>query len=184
MERGHFKKLTNVGSFLMRLLPKRFVLFVYDLFSSGRGYICMGIRVICIKRLAAECGDNVAVFNNVTLKHIDRMHIGNNVSIHTQCYLDALGEIYIGDNVSIAHSSSVVSFDHTYQDNNLPIKYNTVKKGKIVIEDDVWIGCGCRILQGVTIGQRCVVAAGSVVTKSVLPHSLCGGVPAKIIKQI
>ena len=144
----------------------------------------MGIRFACFKALAAECGDNVAIFRNVTLKHVDRMHVGSNVSIHTQCYLDALGDIFIGDNVSIAHSSSLVTFDHSYKDNDVPIKYNKVEKGKIVIEDDVWIGCGCRILQGVTISSRCIIAAGAVVNKDTLSHHIYGGVPARIIKQI
>lgn len=184
MERGHFKKLTQIGYTLARFLPKRFVLLILNFVRSGGSNICMGIRFVCVKRLAAECGNNVAIFNNVTLKHVEKMHIGNNVSIHTQCYLDALGEIFIGDNVSIAHSTSLVSFDHTYSDDNVPIKYNKVKKGKIIIEDDVWVGCGCRILQGVNIGKRCIIAAGAVVTNSFKPHSLCGGVPAKLIKSI
>ena len=52
----------------------------------------------------------------------------------------------------------------------------------IIIEDNVWIGNKAQILEGVTIGTGSVVAAGAVVTKSVPPHCLVGGVPAKIIK--
>ncbi len=55
-------------------------------------------------------------------------------------------------------------------------------KGDIVIEDDVWIGYGAKILSGVTIGQGAVVGAGAVVTKNVPPYAVVGGVPAKIIK--
>ncbi len=144
----------------------------------------MGVRYICIRRLAASCGSNVAIFPHVTLKRIEKLHIGNNVSIHTMCYVDAMGGIEIGDNVSIAHQSSLVSFDHTFSDPSTPIKYNRVEKGKFVIEDDVWIGCGCRIQQGVTIHSRSIIAAGAVVTKDVDAHSLYGGVPAKKIKNI
>lgn len=57
-----------------------------------------------------------------------------------------------------------------------------VSKGDIIVEDDVWIGCGSTILSGVRIGQGAVVAAGSVVTKDVPPYALVGGVPAKVIK--
>jgi acetyltransferase-like isoleucine patch superfamily enzyme len=53
----------------------------------------------------------------------------------------------------------------------------------IVIEDDVWIGAKAIILKGVTLGKGCVVAAGSVVTKSAPAYSLIGGNPARIIKQ-
>lgn len=55
-------------------------------------------------------------------------------------------------------------------------------KGKIIVQDDVWIGHGSTILSGVTIGQGAVVAAGAVVTKSVPPYAIVGGVPAKILK--
>ena len=53
--------------------------------------------------------------------------------------------------------------------------------GKIVVEDWVYIGCNAVILPGVTIGEGALVAAGSVVTKSVPPHTVVGGNPARII---
>ena len=57
-----------------------------------------------------------------------------------------------------------------------------ISKGNIVIEDDVWIGYGAMIMSGVHIGQGAVIAAGSVVTKDVLPYAIVGGSPAKIIR--
>jgi maltose O-acetyltransferase len=56
--------------------------------------------------------------------------------------------------------------------------------GDIIIGDDVWIGMDCTILGGVSIGNGSVVAAGSVVTKSIPDNVLVGGVPAKVIKRI
>ena len=56
-------------------------------------------------------------------------------------------------------------------------------KGKIILEDDVWIGVGATLLSGVRIGQGSVIAAGAVVTKSFPPFSVIGGNPAKIIKM-
>ena len=53
----------------------------------------------------------------------------------------------------------------------------------IIVEDEVWIGAGCIITLGVTIGKGSVVAAGSVVTKDISPNSLVGGVPARFIKS-
>lgn len=52
----------------------------------------------------------------------------------------------------------------------------------ITVEDEVWIGAGCIITQGVTIGKGAVIAAGSVVVKDVMPCTVVGGVPAKFIK--
>ena len=51
----------------------------------------------------------------------------------------------------------------------------------ITIEEDVWIGAGVRVLDGVVLGRGCVVAAGAVVTKSVSARTVVGGVPAKEI---
>lgn len=184
-QRGHYKKLIHFSFAVVRLLPKRIVKIIYSITKNmGGGAIFMGIRYLCVNRLAAGCGENVAIFPYVTINSIDKITIGDNVSIHTMCYLDAFGGINIGNNVSIAHQSSLISFDHTYSDENKPIKYNHDLKGKIIIQDDVWLGCGCRILQGVTIGSRSIIAAGAVVTKDVESRSIVGGVPAKLIKKI
>lgn len=58
------------------------------------------------------------------------------------------------------------------------------KTAPIVIGDYVFIGARCMILKGVTIGDRSIVAAGSVVTKSIPADELWGGVPAKFIKKL
>ena len=54
----------------------------------------------------------------------------------------------------------------------------------IVVDDEVWIGCGAIILQGVTIGKGAVVSAGAIVSKDVEPLTVVGGVPAKLLKKI
>ena len=53
----------------------------------------------------------------------------------------------------------------------------------VVFEGDNWIGASAIILKGVTIGKGSVIAAGSVVTKSIEPYTIVGGVPAKTIKK-
>lgn len=59
---------------------------------------------------------------------------------------------------------------------------NSLSKGDIVVDDDVWIGHHATILTGVHIGQGAVIAAGALVNKDVPPYAIVGGVPAKIIK--
>lgn len=54
----------------------------------------------------------------------------------------------------------------------------------VTIEDDVFIGMNCVILKGVTIGARSIIAAGSVVTKSIPADCVAGGNPAKVIKRL
>lgn len=132
-----------------------------------------------------SCGENVYIGCNVTLKNINKISIGDNVSIHDNCYLDGFGGINIGSDVSIAHATTLMSSSHAWGDINVPIKYNPVEPDEVVIKDDVWIGCGVRVLSGAIIGSRVVVAAGAVVKKGQLEGgSLYAGVPAKRMKPI
>lgn len=62
------------------------------------------------------------------------------------------------------------------------VEQEATTKGKIIVEDDVWIGLGATILSGVTLRRGTVVAAGSMVTKSTEPYSVVGGNPAKLIR--
>lgn len=52
----------------------------------------------------------------------------------------------------------------------------------VVIEEDVWCGANVTILKGVTIGRGCIIASGAIVTKSIPPYCVAGGVPAKVLK--
>lgn len=100
--------------------------------------------------------------------------------------------MHIGSFCSIADRVTfVVSADHPTENiSTFPFKTlctretgcEAVSKGDIVVEDDVWLGYGATVLSGVHIGQGAVVAAGSVVTKDVLPYAIVAGVPAKVIK--
>ena len=58
----------------------------------------------------------------------------------------------------------------------------SISKGRIVVEDDVWIGANAIIMSGVTLSKGTIVATGSVVTKNTEPYSIVGGVPAKLIR--
>ena len=92
--------------------------------------------------------------------------------------------IEIGDNVSIAHGVSILSFDHGYADPALPFRDNPVILKKVTIGDNVWIGCGVRILKGVEIGSGSIVAAGAVVTRNVPPGVIVAGVPARVLHTL
>ena len=134
--------------------------------------------------LFGKLGEAAYLAKGVVFKSPAKLFIGDNFSIHEFCYVDAVGGVEIGTNVSLAHSSSILSSNHQWLDENLPIKYNNVKKKKVLIEDDVWIGCGVRILAGSHIENRVVVAAGAVVTGRLESGYLYGGIPAKKIKSL
>jgi acetyltransferase-like isoleucine patch superfamily enzyme len=91
--------------------------------------------------------------------------------------------LVIGNNVLIAGHCLIIPANHIFTRKDIPInKQGTESKG-IIIEDDVWIAAGCQILDGVTIGKGAIIAAGSVVNKSVDAYSIVGGVPAVFIKS-
>ncbi|EMF49988.1 Acetyltransferase [Streptococcus parauberis KRS-02109] len=62
-------------------------------------------------------------------------------------------------------------------------KFEAFSNGNIIVEDDVWIGTNAIIMSGVTLGKGSIIAAGSVVTKSVPAYTIVGGIPAKVIKE-
>jgi acetyltransferase-like isoleucine patch superfamily enzyme len=171
-------------SSVFKALPKSVTRLIWNCFYLRRGKFAIGIRYCIAKAWAKSCGENVLIGPNVEISGWDNLVLGNNVSIHKDCYVEASGGITIGSNVSIAHQSSILSNDHGWEDESLPIKYNPLKPGAVKIADDVWVGCGVRIFSGVQIESRSIIAGGAIVTKSVASRTIVGGNPAKVIKEI
>jgi maltose O-acetyltransferase len=102
-----------------------------------------------------------------------------NVEAHFCCVYDT---ITLGERVQVGPRVTFETMGHS-----LDLGADG-KRGRtsapIVVEDDVWIGAGAIILQGVTIGRGAVIAAGAVVTRDVAAHTLVGGVPARLIRAL
>lgn len=107
--------------------------------------------------------------------------IGDRTRIGLGCVL--IGPVSVGNDVMFAQNIVVSGLNHGYQNLSLPPSKQPVETKPIVIEDEVWIGANSVITAGVRIGKHSVVAAGSVVTKSVPPYSVAAGNPARILKQ-
>ncbi|TRO10077.1 acyltransferase [Ectopseudomonas mendocina] len=181
---GRFGFIVRKISILLSVFPEGFVSFIVACFSSFGGRWASLLRYVLLSGRFESCGSNVYLGPGLTLKGLSRLVVGDNVSIHDYSYLDAQGGLTIGDNVSIAHHVSILTFNHTWSDLERPIKYNPVVTEGVVIESDVWIGCGVRIMPGVIIGRRSVIAAGAVVTKNIPSGVIVAGVPARVIKLI
>lgn len=179
-----FGKIINLFARFISLLPRSFRKWLFRVNRNTGGNFGVLIRYILVKYLSNRCGENVCIKQYVIFENIDKISFGNNVSIHPFCYLDGKGIIEIENEVSIAHGCSVLSMNHTWTLSDTPIKYNPISLQKVVIAENVWIGCGCRILAGTYIGKGAIVAAGAVVTKNVDAHEIVGGVPARHIKFI
>lgn len=181
---GKLKKIINIlGAFFNVFGVKANYCFL-KMFRNTNGKIGLLLRYVFLKNCCKSIGDNVSIQPNVFLFNLQNVEIGDNVSIHPMCYIEGAGGVSIGNDVSIAHSSTLISTNHTWEDKNIPIKYNKETFAEIVIEDDVWIGCGVRILSGVKINKRSIIAAGAVVNKEIESNTIYAGVPARLIKNI
>ena len=110
--------------------------------------------------------------------------IGDGTSINLYFHCGAAESITIGKNVSVAGRVYITDHDHEFEHPVLPVTKAGLRISPVVIEDEVWLGEGCAILKGVTIGKRSVVGANAVVTKNVPAFTVVGGVPARVIKKI
>ena len=155
-----------------------------------------GLNLMEYSTINALSYDGVDIGNNFTLGKYamiectgvlrnvgSSLKIGNNVGINHYCFIGVRGDIEIGDNVIFGPRVNIFSENHIFDDLDIPIKNQGVKKDQTIIGSDIWIGANVSIMSGVIIGDGCVIAAGSVVTKDVEPYSIIGGVPAKLIKK-
>ncbi len=78
---------------------------------------------------------------------------------------------------------SLLAEQHVIDRVDIPMREQGTRRKGIIIEDDVWLGANCCVLDGVTVGRGAVVGAGAVVTKDVPPFAIVGGVPARIIRM-
>lgn len=164
------------------VFPKDFNKMLLTLIRNLPGKFGILLRYVLLKNICQNVGKNVIVFEGVVFDAPEMMSFGNNVSLNPYCYL--AGDIHIGNDVSVAHSSAFHSYNHTWNNASLPIRNNELYSLKIIVENDVWIGCHCIVLSGVRISSRSVIAAGAVVTKTYPANSLIGGNPARVIKCI
>lgn len=167
---ARYNKLIHCLIVLTNCFPRKLRTVLLSGTRMWGGKIGMIVRYILASTLCKECGSNVAIFPGVYFKCIEKLSLGSNISIHEMCYIDASGEVEIGDDVSIAHRCTILSSNHRYSDVVTPIKYQGMILKKSVIENNVWIGCGCVILGGIHIASGCVVGANSTITHSTPPQ--------------
>lgn len=128
----------------------------------------------------AKIDDTVAVFTPLYINYGKNIKIGKNVFINFDCIFLDLGGITIDDGVLLAPRVSLLSEGHPIS----PSERHSLIPKPIHIKKNAWIGANASILQGVTIGENSVVAAGSVVSSDVPDNVIVGGIPAKVLKKI
>ena len=162
-----------------------------DQIKLGHGvYIDEGVYLhACPKGIEIGSGTIVmhgAVLHVYNFRNLSQsgIKIGKDSLIGEYSVIRGQGGVQIGDRVYTSPFTQIIAVNHVFDDPHRPFVEQGITAEGIVIEDDVWLGAGAVITDGVRVGRGAVVAAGAVVTKDVSPHTVVGGVPAKVIKNI
>lgn len=164
----------------------------YLLFNGSR-MINIGNNISINRLRFLRCGESISIGRDARFLFIEKYYggkydpsivIGNNVFITNSCSFLSAAPIEIDDNCLIASDVLITSENHGINPelsdsySNIPLQAKAVHIGK-----GCWLGEKVSILPGVTLGERCIVAANAVVTKSFPAYSMIGGVPAKLIMK-
>lgn len=138
------------------------------------------VRALLSEIMGYSVPDTLRVFPPFYTDFGKNIHIGENVFINACCHFQDHGGVTLGDGCQIGHNVVFATFNHGLEPENRRFTY----PAPIVLGRNVWVGSNATILQGVTIGDNSVVAAGAVVTRDVPADTIVGGVPARVIKHI
>jgi acetyltransferase-like isoleucine patch superfamily enzyme len=143
------------------------------------------------------CPQGVVIGSGTLVMHGAVLHVYNfrnlpNAGIHIGCdsligeytVIRGQGGVTIGNRVYTSPMVQIVAVNHVFDDPQRSFVEQGITAEGIVIEDDVWIGSGAVITDGVRLGKGAVIAAGTVVTQDVAPHTVVGGVPARLLRKI
>jgi len=140
-----------------------------------------------LRALGAQIGPDVDLRHPLHIHNpqdrFRELSIGARSHIGKDCFLDLTAPITIGAEVTLAMRVTLTTHLDTYLS---PLRFGPYPSAwePVVIEDGAYIGAGAIILKGVRIGRCSMVAAGAVVREDVLPYTVVGGVPARVIKRL
>jgi len=173
---SHMKNVIGIllWFFLFRYLPSNTI--------PGIGRLIKRIRYFNAKLIFEKVGKDVNVQRLCYLGSGREIVIGDYSGIGKNCIIPS--NVKIGNYVMMAEGILILNENHVFNDPKKPMCFQGKSiKTQLTIEDDVWIGARTIILPQVTIiGTGSIIAAGSIVTKNVLPHTIIGGNPAKLIR--
>ncbi len=144
------------------------------------------LRAECLRLVGLQIGPHGLVFALFRLlggrgaSH--RLVIGSDCFINADCVFDATARITVGHRVALGHGVLITTSGH---DMRFPDRRaGALEPAPVSIGNGAWIASRSTILPGVTVGEGAVVAAGAVVTRDVPAHTVVGGVPARMLRQL
>ncbi|HEY8764289.1 MAG TPA: acyltransferase [Solirubrobacteraceae bacterium] len=121
----------------------------------------------------------------ITAPGAARVRIGSGTFLNQGVMVTSLALVEIGDHCMFANGCFISDAAHRFDDPDQPVPWQGFRsKGPTRIGDNVWCGAHVVITSGVTIGERSVIGANSVVTRDIPPFSIAAGSPAKVLRKI
>ena len=140
------------------------------------------LRRFLVSRMIDEAGRDINIECGAWFGSGKGIRVGDRSDLGVDCLV--MGSVSIGADVMMGPRCVLISYEHHFADVSRPMNQQGLAEDRPVnVEDDVWLGAGCIVLAGVTIGRGAIVAAGSVVTKDVAPFTIVGGNPARLIRS-
>lgn len=138
------------------------------------------VRALLSELFGKEADPTLRVFPPFYTDFGKNITIGRHVFINACCHFQDHGGVTLGDGCQIGHNVVFATLNHGIAPEDRVHTY----PAPIVLGKNVWVGSNATILQGVTVGDNAIIAAGAVVTKDVPADTIVGGVPAKVIRRI
>ncbi len=161
----------------------------YFLFKRKNIFLSESVKMHANVILDTSYGGSIEIgkktellYGVILMTYGGKIKIGTNCSINPYSILYGHGNLTIGNNVLIAGHTMIIPANHNFKDLETPINSQGETRKGIFIKDNVWIGSGCKILDGVTIESGAIIASGAVVTKNVGKNEIIVGVPGKILR--
>jgi acetyltransferase-like isoleucine patch superfamily enzyme len=121
----------------------------------------------------------------ITMPGDARVRIGGGTFLNIAVMIAAAGLVEIGEHCMFANGCFVTDSSHRFDDPDKPVPWQGfTSKGPTRVGDNVWCGANVVITGGVTVGERSVIGANSVVTNDIPPFSVAAGAPAKVLRTI
>ncbi|MBA2631197.1 MAG: acyltransferase [Thermoleophilaceae bacterium] len=134
-----------------------------------------------------EIGEQVLLEPHVWLTAPEgaRIRIGGGSFLNVGVMVAAVDLVEIGAHCMFANGCFLTDGNHRFDDPETPVPHQGfTSKGPTRVGDNVWCGANVVIASGVTVGQRCVIGANSVVTEDLPPFSIAAGAPARVLRRV
>ncbi len=179
----NLKLAGGVNRKLRRILLVSYEATMRILFSLPRFRSLNWLKAAFLRMTGARVGRRVIFYPGVWLEAGPLLAIGDDVDLALGVVVTAGGGVSIGDRTLVGYRTQILSSNHVVPPRGVRIFGAGHERKPVVIGRDVWIGANVVVLPGVEIGEGAVVAASSVVTRSVPAYAIVAGNPARVIRQ-